>query len=57
MVELPVTPLQGLLLFGALVLTAPAYALLIYRRARRRPVERRLRELKPFVEPWLAAHR
>lgn len=48
---------ESLLLLAALAVAAPAYALMIRRRARRRPVERRLAALRPLVEPWLAAHR
>lgn len=49
--------LEALLLLAGLAVAAPAYALMIRRRARRRPVDERLAQLRPFVEPWLAAHR
>jgi hypothetical protein len=45
--------LDSLIILGALTGATALYAATIRRRARRRPVERRLRELEPIIAPWL----
>jgi hypothetical protein len=45
--------IESLLIVTALFVAVAEYGLLMRRRARRRPVERRLRELEPLIAPWL----